>query len=624
MKFFGFATLLSLILFSINAFSQPDRWQQKVDYQMKIDFDVDTHQFTGEQKLQYWNNSPDTLDKVFYHLYFNAFQPNSMMDVRSRTILDPSPKIGDKIASLSQDEIGYHKILELTQDGELTSFSVEGTILEVDLAQPLLPGASTILEMTFESQVPLQIRRSGRDNQEGIDYSMSQWYPKLCEYDYQGWHANPYIGGEFYGVWGDFDVEIILDSRYTMAAGGILKNAEMIGRGYTDQTVNITEKKTIWKWEAKNVHDFVWAADRDYVVKSHMTDDDVKFYFVYQEGENTTENWRALPEIMDHALTYINNRCGKYPYPVFYFIQGGDGGMEYPMATLITGERSMSSLVGVAVHEILHSWYHMILATNESLYAWMDEGFTSFVQDEVLNHLQTQKLISGKPSPNPHVSAIKDILNFDRTGMAQPMSIHSDHFVTNMGYSRASYTKGKIFLTQLKYIVGDEFFYKGMLKYFNTWKFKHPNVNDFIRIMEKTSGLELDWFKEYFINTTFYPDYSIQSLQTISENTTRINLRQLGLMPMPLDVVITYTDGTQTLVNIPLRIMRGNKPIKSESMNYILEADWPWTHPTYSFSIEAPLEKIKSVEIDQSQSMIDYNRSNNKWVNQTNKVIKSE
>ena len=594
--------------------AQPDRWQQRAEYKMKIDFDVTNHQFTGEQELKYWNNSPDTLHRVFYHLYFNAFQPNSMMDVRSRTIADPSSKIMDRISKLSPDEIGYHRITELKQDGKSLRFQIVGTILEVDLLKPLVPGKSTKLEMKFNSQVPIQIRRSGRDNAEGVDYSMSQWYPKLCEYDYQGWHANPYIGREFYGVWGDFEVELKIDGRYTVAAGGILENADKIGRGYSDKNVKISDKKVTWKWKAENVHDFLWAADRDYVINRLQSKYGPTIYTAHIPGEKTNDNWEKLPDIMDTALGYINRRYGYYPYPVYYFIQGGDGGMEYPMATLITGERSLRSLVGVSVHEWMHSWYQMILGTNEALYAWMDEGFTSFASADVMNYLVAQKKIPGKITENPQLSAVRGLINFHMTGRSEPLSIHSDHFITNSAYGSGAYTKGRVFLEQLSYIMGEEKMYEGLRRYYNTWKFKHPNANDFIRIMEKTSGLELDWFKEYFVNTTYYPNYAVANVTPNEDSTkTNIELTKLGVMPMPIDVVISYKDGTKTFVNIPLRIMRGHKEYHKDDMQFILAEDWPWTHPSYELTIDYPMDEIQSVEIDPSQRMVDLDRSNNKW-----------
>jgi len=179
-------------------------WQQRVKYVMNVDVNVETNRFTGKQKLEYWNNSPDTLTKVFYHLYWNAFQPNSMMDVRSRqqgTIQtngrpDWDSRVTDRILHLKPDEIGYQKILSLKMNGRSQNFKAEETILVVKLDKPILPGSKALFEMEFEAQVPLQVRRSGRDNAEGVRYSMSQWYPKLCEYDKEGWHPTPYIARE--------------------------------------------------------------------------------------------------------------------------------------------------------------------------------------------------------------------------------------------------------------------------------------------------------------------------------------------------------------------------------------------------------------------------------------------
>ncbi len=172
--------------------------------------DVQTNQFTGKQELKYTNNSPDTLNRVFYHLYFNAFQPGSMMDVRSRTIADPDRRVAARISKLKQEEMGYLHAKNLKMNGKAVQFTEVETILEVDLTEPILPNSSVTFEMEFEGQVPVQIRRSGRDNEEGVRYSMAQWYPKMANYDEQGWHANPYIGREFYGIWGDYDVKITL------------------------------------------------------------------------------------------------------------------------------------------------------------------------------------------------------------------------------------------------------------------------------------------------------------------------------------------------------------------------------------------------------------------------------
>ena len=609
-KVLSVAVLILLLPVLISA--QADRWQQKVEYKMDVDFDVKKHQFTGTQTITYHNNSPEVLDRIFYHLYFNAFQPGSMMDMRSQHIMDPDPRVGKRISKLKDHEKGYHRVLSLKQDGKTVDFETAGTILEVNLANPIQPNSTTVLEMSFESQVPIQIRRSGRDNAEGISYSMAQWYPKLCEYDYQGWHANPYIGREFYGVWGDFDVTIAIDKNYMIAATGYLQNPEEIGYGFEEEGTKVKRKgkKLKWHFVAPNVHDFLWAADPDYTHDKLKRDDGLVLHFFYQKNERTEETWAQLPKVMDNAFDYINEHFGQYPYQQYSFIQGGDGGMEYPMATLITGERSFPSLVGVSVHELMHSWYQMILGTNESLYAWMDEGFTSYASAQISNYLKSKGLLPGRVSERPHAGSAIGFANFAKSGIEEPLSTHSDHFMSNTAYGTGSYTKGRLFLSQLGYIIGEKALAQTLLDYFETWKFKHPNANDFVRIAEKASGLELDWYREYMVNTTHSVDYRIKGVSG-SGGGTKVSLEKVGVMPMPIDVVVTYKNGNKELFNIPLRIMRGHKSAETSELSQKVLADWPWTHPEYSFNLPVGVNTIEKVEIDPSMRMLDVNRDNN-------------
>jgi len=594
--------------------AQADRWQQRVMYQMDIDFDDARHQFTGTQQILYTNNSPDELTKVYYHLYYNAFQPGSMMDVRSRTIEDPDGRVASRIYGLTTTGMGFTQILSLKQNGMPVQFKEEGTILEVTLHTPIAPKSSVILDMEFKSQVPDQIRRTGKYNKEGISYSMSQWYPKLCEYDYQGWHANPYVGREFYGIWGDFNVKINIAQNFMVAATGYLQNPEEIGNGYEEAGMKVNKdpraKKLTWHFYAPNVHDFVWAADPDYTHTKLQAKDGPMMHFFYQKGEKTTDNWEALPKIMDKAFSFINKNYGKYPYKQYSFIQGGDGGMEYPMATLITGERTLGSLVGVSVHELMHSWYQMVLGTNESLYAWMDEGFTSYASSEVMDHLKKVRALPGDPAENTQAGNYGGYYALALSGKEEPMTTHADHFQTNFAYGRAAYSKGAVFLGQLGYIIGEENLKAGLLKYYNTWKFKHPNPNDFIRIMEKQSGIELDWYKEYWVASTQQINYALIGVTPVDGDKTNISISRVGKMPMPLDIEVTYTNGEKEMFYIPLRIMRGEKPATKGEKRTVL-GDWPWTHPNYTFSIDVNREKIQSVEIDPSIRMADVDRSNN-------------
>ncbi len=615
MQYFWLAFSLFLLP---HAFAQTGYWQQRVAYQMEIDFDVKKHQFQGEQTLTYQNNSPDTLRRVFYHLYFNAFQPGSMMDVRSRTITDPDPRVGDRIFALTPEQIGYLRVEALTQDKKKLNYQSVGTILEVELDKPLLPGQTTTLQMTFAGQVPIQVRRSGRDSREGVDYSMAQWYPKLCEYDIEGWHANPYIGREFHGVWGDFDVKISIDEAFILAGTGILQNPQEIGYGYEDEGQRVERKpkngKLTWHFKADNVHDFVWAADTDYLHDRLRVDDQLEVHFFYLKDVNPS-NWKALQPATKDLFQIMNQHFGRYPYSTYSVIQGGDGGMEYPMATLITGQRSLNSLIGVTIHEVIHSWYQMLLATNEAKYPWMDEGFTSYAQDAVMD------VMAKKPIGSTVLDSYRSYFALVESGKEEPLTTHADHYQTNRAYGIASYVKGALTLHQLGYIIGQEQLLAGMRLYFQTWKYKHPTDRDFKRIMERASGIELDWYFEHWVGTINTIDYGIR--QVVSQNKqTTLTLERIGAMPMPLEVVLTRKDGKKELYYIPLRLMRQNKNFDKEAEHYRLpqvinKAAWPWTHPTYALTLPYPASEIERIEIDPSQRMADIDRSNNTFPNNT-------
>ena len=617
MKLLLQALFIAILTISISTTTnaQADRWQQSIKYKMDIDMDVKKNKYKGKQYIQYVNNSPDTLDKVFYHMYFNAFQPNSMMDVRSRTIADPDRRVGSRIEGLTKDEIGYIKVKMLKHQGEEVEYEMVGTILEVTLNEPIEPRSSTLFEMDYEAQIPLQVRRSGRDNAEGVKFSMAQWYPKMANYDYQGWSANPYVGREFYGIWGDYNVTIHIDKKYVVGATGQLQNMDEIGYGYGKVKSKEKKGKITYKFLAENVHDFAWGADPDYTHETYQIIDGPLLHFLYQPGEKTTENWQNLPIAMAAAYKWMSARYGKYPYDNYYFVQGGDGGMEYPQLTLITGERSYGSLVGVSIHEWMHSWYQMVLATNEALYPWMDEGFTSFGSTETMNYLKQEGIIPGEIAKNPFLGTFNGQANIALSGFEEPLSTHADHYTTNRAYGVGSYIKGQVFLKQLEYVLGKVAFDKALLDYYDTWKFKHPNPNDFIRVFEKNSGLELDWYKEYMVNTTHYIDYALDTIVLNRKyKGASIELSRIGKMPMPLDVLVETQAGKKYMYNIPLQIMRGAKPKDDAGIDgYTVVEDWPWTNPTYSLKVPYKLGDIKKITIDPNTGMVDVDRMNNVW-----------
>ena len=590
-------------------FSQPDRWQQRVKYVMDIDMNVQTNQFTCKQKLEYWNNSPDTLTKVFYHLYFNAFQPNSMMDTRSRELgkifngnrQDWDTRVKDRILNLKPDEIGYQKILSLKMDGRDQKFEMKETILEVKLDKPILPKSKVVFEMNFDAQVPLQVRRSGRDNPTTkVRYSMSQWYPKLCEYDYEGWHPDPYVAREFYGVWGDFDVTISINKNYMLGGTGYVVNADQVGFGYEKPGTKIKKiagDKLSWHFIAPNVHDFMWAADPDFKHLTRNVRDSLVLHLLYKPNGKNDNEWETILDNAQKALPFIEKNFGGYPYRQFSFIHGGDGGMEYPMATLLAGP-------GAWLHEWLHNWYYGMLGTNESLYAWMDEGFTEFATDRV------QAFLENNPG-FPHQDNYNGYFSLAKSNREEPLTTHADHYNSNFAYGNDVYSKGCVFLEQLEYITGKKNFDKILLEYYRQWRFKHPNATDFIRVAEKVSSMKLDWYKEYCVNTIKTIDYSIDSLWE-DGGKTKIRLRRIGQMPMPIDFLLTFKDGTKELHYIPMYLMFGEKPAEDDSIPRIVYDPWKWTHPTYIIETKRKLSEFTSAEIDPSLRLADLERKNNR------------
>ncbi len=575
---------------------------------MHIDMNAEVHQYEGEQTLVYTNNSPDTLHRVFYHLYFNAFQPGSMMDIRSRTIEDPDSRVRDRIAHLDSNEIGYQRVHSLEQDGEELSYEVVGTVLEVELDQAIPPGGESTFKMDFEAQVPLQIRRSGRDNKEGIEFSMSQWYPKLAEYDHHGWHADPYVAREFHGVFGDFDVTIEMDKEYVIGGTGTLQNPQEVGHGYEDPDKSLNRPegdKLTWHFKAEKVHDFMWAADPDYRHTTKKVENGPLLRFFYQ-GDTLVDNWERLPGKAVQIFQYMNEHFGEYPYDSYSFIQGGDGGMEYPMGTLITGHRGFRSLVGVSVHEAIHSWYQGVLASNENMYPWMDEGFTTFASALVMDHL------FDRDRKNPHRRSYKSYYRIVEANKEEPMSVHADAYHTNAAYGVSAYSKGAVLLNQLSYVVGEEEFMKGMRSYYRNWKFKHPEPVDFKHEMEKVTGIELDWYFQYWLNTTRTTDYAIEELEDQGD-TTRVTLERKGKIPMPLDVQVQFKDGSERTYYIPLRMMRGEKKRENMEGERIVLADWPWPYPSYEVSIPVDQARITSIEIDPSGRLADPNSENDQY-----------
>jgi len=603
MKHTSYIIAFLMGLNSLHSQNNFEYWQQHVDYTMDVKMDVNTFNYEGTQKLIYTNNSPDNLERVFYHLFYNAFQPGSEMDVRSMTIADADTRVGDRISKLQKEDFGFLNVVSLTQNKIPLKYTTAGTVLEVQLNEPIKSGESAIFEMRFEGQVPPVIRRAGKNSQEGVALSMAQWYPKMAEYDFEGWHADPYIGREFHGVWGDFDVKLTLDKNYTVGGTGYLQNPNEIGHGYgTKETKNDSDLLT-WHFVAPNVHDFTWAADPNFVHDTLQVPDGPMLHFLYKKSlkRKYKKRWKDLQIPASEIMQYYSKNVGKYPYDQYSVIQGGDGGMEYGMCTLITGERTFEGLLGVTAHEIGHTWFQFLMASNESKHPWLDEGFAEYTCTLIENS------ILGVETSEPMKRHFNRYFELALSGKEQPMSTHADRFAYNKSYSISTYSKGALVLAQLRYIIGEENFGESLKKYYNDWAFKHPTPNDFMRCAEKTSGMELEWFLTDWTQTTNTIDYGVKDAVAL-EGQTIVTLERIGLMPMPVEVQVLMKDGRKKEYYIPLQMMRGERPLRN---NETLLEDWAWAYPEYRFTVDVNPAKIESITIDVNKETADINKENN-------------
>lgn len=584
-------------------------WQQKVEYTMDIDMNVNTYQYVGKQHLVYTNNSPDVLHKVYYHLYFNAFQPESEMNARLQSIVDPDDRMvevsGDrknkvyqsKISKLKPEEMGFIKINSFAHNGKSVHYVIEGTVMEVTLDVPIPSGGTAVFDMDFIGQVPNMIRRAGRNSKEGVALSMAQWYPKMAAYDVEGWHTDPYISREFYGVWGDYDVTIHIDKDFVLGGTGYLENAQEVGYGYENKLLPLQLPKgnqLTWHFKAPNVHDFTWAADKEFIHDHFQVQNGPMLHFLYKKDIATQKIWKDIQPYAAQIITFYEAYIGKYPYQQYSIIQGGDGGMEYGMCTLVHGGNNLNGMIGLLAHEMAHAWFQFTLATNESKHPWMDEGFASYVETLALQYLLKKKDFF------PFEETYAGYFYMATSGNEEPLTTHADRYATNSSYSLNAYYKGSVFLAQLSYVIGDEALKNTIQEYYEQWGGKNPGPQDFIRIAEKVSGIHLDWYLNEFVETTHVVDYGIKSVQN-----QEIVLERLGTMPMPIDLEVFYEDGSKEQFYIPLNLMRGEKKTSATILK-----DWGWGYPTYKIVTD---QKIIKVQIDPSHYMADLNTDNNGW-----------
>ncbi len=617
------------LLFIIILLNAAHAWQQRADYLIQATLNDSTNTIAGQVQFTYFNNSPFALEKLYFHLYANAFQPQSYLDKKERA------EGNYWLAGIQEKDAAFCHIQTLKDtSGQTISFREDNTILTANLNAPLHPGEKMNLEMNFTTQFSnASYRMKSRNGQ----FVITQWYPKICVYDdHGGWHLDQHFGHEFYGEFGTFDVEITLAADFVVGATGILTNQNEVLPDSLLEKLDIKkfkekspdlkkmalakakkgETKT-WKYHAENVHDFAWTADRQFRIGiAHW--ENVTIYAL--ATESNAANWQDAAEVGARVIALFSKHFGRYPYPQMT-LADVDQGMEYPMIVMVGGKSPLYN--SLFYHEIGHNWFYGVVANNETAYPALDEGFTVFLTDFALENLENARTYHDysigwylkkfyRPDPNFRTTTIKQTLRTIKTGFEEKVLTHSDHCLDEMNYGHVAYNKPAATLHLLQGALGDSVFFKVMQTYFERWKFRHPYPDDFQQVAEEVSGRNLSWFFDQWWKSTKTCDYAFSHLSNRKlangDYETAIELKRNGEIYMPVDLELLLADGSRKRYTIP--VDEGSKPV--EGVELLPEwVGWNNWQPTYQTKLKLP-QKVKSAVIDPEFRMLDVNYLNNR------------
>lgn len=579
-------SLLSLSLFSfIISFAQNGYWQQSVMYNIQATLNDTDAKLSGNEQITYTNNSPDAIKEIYFHLYWNAFSKGSHAFEK----MDIDPK------TLKPSDFGSITIADVQVNGSPIEMKVFESIGQIKLKELLQPGENLEISMNFNSIIPKTLNRCGKNNTAGTDFTFTQWYPKVCRYDKQGWHTDPYLGREFAGTFGTFDVNISCDASFTVAGTGTPKNKEYTNDGWKSTDGSSSQSGLVnWEFHADNVHDFAWAADKDWSYQK-KTIDGIDFQFFY--GDYNTDEWDNLIGNWATAYAICKEEFGVYPYPQFSFIQGGEGYMEYPMCTML--EESRSDFFNTACHEFMHNYFYGIYGSDENLHHWMDEGITCYAEARISN-IYKQEIFPARDAYSSY-SWMRMITT------EEPVATAANHFMEDYAYYNAAYYKGQLFPEMIRYIIGDQRMKEGFSKYYELWKFKHPEPNDFVKVFEDVSDMELTWFQNYWLNTTHTIDLTIGEIVKRSGG-IELTMERVGV-PVPVELEILLKNGTKRNFYIPLDLTNNIK----KDFNNPTELLPTWSSASNSLEVFIPIKykEIESITIDPNQILPDVNEEGN-------------
>ena len=599
----------------------PKYWQNRADYTINCTLDADKHSVSGDVAIDYTNNSPDNLKFLWLQLDQNIYKKDSRAS-------STTTEAGGRWANGAFTE-GYNiKSVSAEYNGKSypAKYTIADTRMQVWLQQAIkAAGGKVKISIQFEFQVPQYgTDRMGRlSTKNGWVYEIAQWFPRLCVYDdLQGWNVLPYLGaGEFYLEYGDIAFNITAPSDMIVVGSGELLNPQDCftpdqlkryneAKG-SDKTVVIRSEKDIndknaqlkkasntWKFKIQDTRDVAWAASKAFILDaakinlpSGKKSLAVSAYPVESTKDKKGNDWRRSTEMIKGSIEHYSDKWYEYPYAAAVNVAGIVGGMEYPGIVFCSYTATGSGLWGVTDHELGHAWFPMIVGTNERKYAWMDEGFNTFIND-----LSTEAFNKGEFKQQNFFDDPTSSFMIQYTFSDKMDGLYNTPDVIqqeNLGV--AAYMKPSMMLHALRdAVLGPERFDAAFKEYINRWAFKHPTPWDFFHTMENVAGEDLSWFWRAWVLNDWKLDQSVKDVKYVKnkpENGADITLENLEKMPMPVTVLIKEANGKEHTINLPVEVWQRG-------------AQWTFGVPTTS--------EIKEVILDPEKKLPDWNRENNK------------
>jgi hypothetical protein len=562
----------------------PQYWQQRADYLIKATLDTTARRIDATEQIRYTNRSPDTLRFVWMQVDQNLFRPGStgslLFAAESRFGGAGFPG-GFDILSLTQSPApaaraaGTRRRTPAGAPATETPLEhrVDDTMMYVELAQPLAPGGTTVFDLAYRFNVPEHgADRMGRD---GSLYEIAQWYPRMAVYDdVHGWNTDQYLGqGEFYLEYGDIEYEVTLPAGYIVAGTGTLQNPEQVltptirtrlaAAVRSDTTMAIVTPEELasgaarpkragmltWRFRAESVRDVAWGASPEFQWDASGWDGVLAQAYYRASARDL---WQDAAKMSRFSIQEYSTRWFRYPYPQISAIEGPVSGMEYPMVAMEAHSDDAPDLYNVITHEIGHMWFPMTVGSDERRYAWMDEGFNTFM------NTFSEEDYWKRDDRETRRNEIRLVTSLDQAPSAQPIMTPANRYKSNDNLGSLAYVKPSIMLLALRNkVLGPEVFDTAFREYTRRWAFKHPQPADFFRTIEEVSGRDLAWFWRGFFYTTAALDQSVESVKQTPDGTALISLRSLGAAVMPVELELTFEDGSTQVVKLPVEIWYG-------------------------------------------------------------------